>query len=79
MLSRGRSTQSTQAKECYDRTHSCPIRCPTSMRWTRMSPSERQLSDVRSLRDGVAALDSDYLERSASALGLSELRDQARQ
>ena len=38
-----------------------------------MSPSEWQLSDVRSLRDGVAALDSDYLERSASALGLSEL------
>ena len=41
-----------------------------------MSPSEWQLSDVRSLRDGVAALDSDYLERSASALGLSELRQE---
>ena len=44
-----------------------------------MSPSERQRSDVRSLLDGVAALDSDSLERSASALGLSKLLDHARQ
>jgi hypothetical protein len=47
------------------------------LEWTQMSRSERQLSDVRSLLDGVSDLDHDYLERSASALGLSELLDEA--
>jgi hypothetical protein len=55
-----------------------PTRRAFTTEWTRMSPSERQLSDVRSLLDGVAPLDSDSLGRSASALGLSELLDQAR-
>jgi hypothetical protein len=48
------------------------------LEWTRMSPSERQISDVRSVLDGVSDLDSDYLERSAKALGLSDLLDEAR-
>jgi hypothetical protein len=48
------------------------------LEWTRVSPSERQISDVRRLLDGVSDLDEAYLERSAMALGLSDLLDEAR-
>ena len=48
------------------------------LEWTRMSRSERQLTDVRNLLDGVSDIDRDYLDRSAAALGLAELLDEAR-
>jgi len=48
------------------------------LEWARMGRSDRQISDVRSLLDGVPDLDHDYLDRSASSLGLTELLDEAR-
>jgi hypothetical protein len=43
----------------------------------RTSHSDRQLSDVRSLLEGVPDLDREYLVRSATGLGLFDLLEEA--
>jgi hypothetical protein len=48
------------------------------LEWARLGRSERQISDVRSLLVGVPDLDQEYLDRSASSLGLTDLLDEAR-
>ncbi len=48
------------------------------LEWTRQSHSERQLSDVRTLLEGVSDIDRAYLDRSAVTLGLTDLLDEAR-
>jgi hypothetical protein len=48
------------------------------LEWTRSSRSERQISDVRNLLDGIPDLDRQYLDRAAAGLGLTELLDEAR-
>jgi hypothetical protein len=48
------------------------------LEWTRMSRSARQLADVRALLDGVTGIDIEYLTRSAAALGLMDLLEEAR-
>jgi hypothetical protein len=49
------------------------------LEWARMGRSDRQISDVRSLLDGVPDLDHAYLHRSASSLGLKDMLEKARE
>jgi hypothetical protein len=47
------------------------------LEWARSSRSERQLSDVRSLLDGVPDLDREYVDRSAQMMNLTDVLDEA--
>lgn len=49
------------------------------LEWTRISRSDRQITDVRALLNGVPDIDLEYLDSSAAELGLVELLEEARQ
>jgi len=48
------------------------------LEWARISHSERQISDVRTLLDGDVDIEIEYLDRSAATLGLTDLLEEAR-